>query len=254
MKSCSIPKDYYTGKTKGYAFIIFYAERDAKFAQESCSERLFMDKLLSVSFAYEKKNSRSRSRSPSQSSKLDSEFQTEIESLLKNKEELIKKNTEIRSENEKLKKELWEYAELKKSLKDELTAYKTQKVIFLPCGHSKLVSLQEYAFYEEILAQATLSLSAKESENFIILRQLRYKILDILNTKFADHFKCREKVNFLLGKCGHTFATECNLVPAFKKGERFVECRKSMEKLLACGHSQIIECWKEFEVVLCKNC
>lgn len=241
---------------KGYAFIKFSSERDAKFAQETYPDRLFMDKPLIVSYAYDKKTSfsRSRSRSPSNSSKIDLELQSEIDLLLKSKEELLRKNTEVYNENERLKRELSECLELKRSLKKELGVFKTQKMIFLPCGHAKLVSLQENAFYDEILSQATQSLSAKDSENLIIQRQLKYKILDILNTKFNDHFKCREKVTFIIGKCGHIFTTECNFAQMYKKGEKYIDCKQPMEKLLPCGHTQIIECWKEFEVFVCKNC
>ena len=213
-----------------------------------------MGKLLAVNFAYEKKTSRSRSRSPSISPKIDSELQKELENLLKIKEDYVKKNNEISSENEKLKKEFNELTELKKVLKAELKLYKTQKVIFLPCGHSKLISQQENAFYEEILSHASLHLTSKESENHIIQKQLRAKILEILNTKFVDSFKCKEKTSLIIGKCGHIFITECNLVSSYKRGEKSVECHKIIEKLLPCGHTQPVECSKEFEVVVCKIC
>lgn len=254
MKSCTIPKDYYTGKTKGYAFVNFYSEREAKMAQNNCNDRLFMDKLLNVNFAYEKRNSRSRSRSPSTSSKFDLELQSEIESLLKIKEELLKKNSEIYNECDNLRRELSEHKETKKKLKEELSAFKSEKVIFLPCGHSKLISLQENAMYEDILFHATQYLTGKDAENQIIQKQLKNKIIDILSSKFPESFKCKEKVPFIIGKCGHKILTECYLMMAYKRGEKYVECTKTIEKLLPCGHLQKIECFKELEVVVCKSC
>ena len=254
VKSCIIPKDYYTGKAKGYAFVNFYSERDCRFALENCGEKLFMDKLLIVSFAHEKKNSRSRSRSPSNSTKIDSELQSEIESLLKTKEELIKKNNEISFENDKLRRELREQTELKKSLKSQLKSYKNGSVIYLPCGHSKLISVQENTFYEEIFQHALLHLSAKEAENPIILKQLKNRVLEILNSKFPESFKCKEKENFIIGKCGHVFNAECYRVNCYKDKERVIECPKLIEKLLPCGHTHFVECWKEYELFVCKNC
>jgi RNA recognition motif. (a.k.a. RRM, RBD, or RNP domain) len=254
VKNCAIPKDYYSSKPKGYAFINFYTEKDSKFAYDNCGDRLFMDKLLLVKYAHEKKNSRSRSRSPSNSLKIDLEIQSEIEKLLKTKEESIKKNNEILLENEKLAKELKELLGLKKTLKNQIKAYRTGKVVCLPCGHSKLISLQENAFFEEISSHALQILSSKESENPIIQKHLKTRILDILNAKLGGSFKCQEIETFILGNCGHLYTGECSQVNSFKKGDQAIECQKLVEKLLPCGHTQIVQCYKEFEISLCKNC
>jgi len=254
VKSCAIPKDHKTGRIKGYAFINYFSEKDARCAQESCNDRNFMNKLLIVTFAHEKRVSRSRSRSVSNSPQSESDIKSEIHGLKKTRDELQKKNDELYQDCEKIKKDLRGLNDQKKDLKTELGHYRSKKNIFLPCGHSKFIDLQENSILEELMIHANQHLSAKEAENSNIHKQLRGKIIGILANKFPETYKCNEAVSFIIGKCGHRFVTECHALNGYKKGERNPECLKPIEKLLPCGHTQLIECCREMEIVVCKRC
>lgn len=213
-----------------------------------------MNKILIVSYAIDKRVSRSRSRSVSSSPISDSGIQSEIQSLKKTKDDLQKKNDDLHQDCERLKKKIRNLTDQKKDLKNELGHYRSKKNIFLPCGHSKFIDLQENSVLEELMIHANQHLSAKEAENSNIHKQLRGKIIGILASKFPESYKCSEVVSFIVGKCGHRFLTECHSLAAYKKGEKNVECLKPIEKLLPCGHIQLIECCKEMEIVVCKRC
>lgn len=213
-----------------------------------------MNKLLIVSYALEKRVSRSRSRSVSSSPQSDSDIQSEIQSLKKTKDDLQKKNDDLYQDCERLKKKIRNLTDQKKELKNELSRFRLKKNIFLPCGHSKFIDLQENSILEELMIHANQHLSAKEAENSNIHKQLRGKIIGILANKFPETYKCSENVSFIVGKCGHKFSTECHSLAAYKKGEKNVECLELIEKLLPCGHIQLIQCCKEMEIVICKKC
>ena len=177
-----------------------------------------------------------------------------IKEFLKIREDLIKKNDELSQDCERLRKEERELSDRRKVLKNELIYYKNKKNIFLPCGHSKFIELQENAVLEELVTHASSHLSAKEAENSNIQKQLRNKIIALLANKFPETYKCSHKVSFIIGKCGHLFETECSLINLYKRGEKTIECFQHVEKLLPCGHMQLIECFKEMEIVVCKKC
>jgi RNA recognition motif-containing protein len=276
VKNIYIPKDFQTRRTKGYAFVNFFLEEDAQKAQQVLNNSVFQNKSLIVTFAHEsqpgsEKKYRQRSRSPRphrspissgssnlpssrSSSEADHKLQSEVNSLKKKKDELKKKINEINQDCDKLRKEAKDLNERRKYLKNELNIFRNKKNIFLPCGHSKFIELQESAVLDELINHASSHLSVKEAENSNIQKQVRSKVIAILAYKFPDTFKCREKVSFIIGKCGHMFETECFLISAYKKGDKVIECVQHIEKLLPCGHTQLIECYKEMDFFVCKKC
>ncbi|CAG9311223.1 rbpD [Blepharisma stoltei] len=271
---CSIPKEFNTGRPKSFGFVTFSTEDDAARALEATDRKNFLGKSLLITYAYGNRRkdmrygspkystrSRSRSRSWSRSRNpipknltLESELKNWCEQVSRLNDELHKKNLSLIKQNEDLSQELRKAKIRKDSLKKELESYKSQTMIFLPCGHQKNVLPREKNLIDDLYELGISKLTPEERMNETLLRQLKSKIFYIMEGKFPNIYKCKQKENFIIGTCGHIAQAECWDIRNIKKNQKKVACTELVDKILPCGHTEKVECSKISELTICKIC
>lgn len=261
---CTIPKEFNSGRPKSFGFVTFLTEDDAARALEGTNRKNFLGKSLLITYAYGKGRkesrygsprfrSRSRSRSPPKTLSIESELKTRCELLSRSNDELHNKNILLLKQNEELIQDLKDSKNRKELLKKELETYKSQTMIFLPCGHHKNVAPREKNLIDDLYDLGVGKLLPEERMNELVLRSIKTKIFYIMEAKFPDIYRCRVKETFLLGGCGHRGSAECCEIRNLKKNAKKYMCSQLVEKVFQCGHTDKTECSRSQDV-LCKLC
>lgn len=232
---------------------------------------LYNSKILNVSYAmtprkpfeftrcspssYSSRSKRSRSRTPPKKVRSDDiKLREKIEDLTKKNQDLFAKNVRYLKDVEDqrviiadLRKEIY-------GLKSELESSKSESQIFLPCGHSKEVKSRDKVLLDELMKEAVENLTIEERKNENILRKLRSKIFYIMERKLPDSYKCSAKETIIRGECGHTLTAECWEIRSYKRGDKLMYCNQMVEKILICGHRDLVMCSKSVEGNTCTRC
>jgi hypothetical protein len=235
IKDISIPKDHSTGRSKGFAFIDFYSEEDAKAALIECEGKAVFSSQVRVSYAHKhparsrqtdrsSSHRRSRSRSQSNTTSVSSDLRRKIEAVTKDNKSTQLKISEVQAEIEASKAKLSEAKDEFSRITTELSNFETAGQIFLPCGHLKTLKRNDIEFLDGIYETAVLQLSDTERKNERLLLKLRSKIFYKVEQKRPEIYKCRQEEPWTLSECGHKVQAECCEIRLHEKGVKVIAC------------------------------
>jgi hypothetical protein len=194
----------------------------------------------------------SRSRSPVQSYK-QHEFHKRRSKLVSTNEELYETKLELLNEKKKLVNELKDVKRKIESLQTTLDEYKSNTIIFLPCSHSKTISIKNKQLLDSTFATAVERLTEEEMKNEILLRQLRSKIFYSIEAKYPEIFKCNYLEKYTNENCGHKSTAECHEIKKFTKQSQWPLCKYKISVNFDCGHSELFECYSK-QIISCSRC
>lgn len=199
--------------------------------------------------SHRKHHSRSRSPhyfKPQDNYKLRSKLQKKIESLRSQKNQLIDLKKRLRDEKKDLFKEI-------ECLKNSLESYKFGTLIFLPCGHQKIVNQKHKTMLDETFEKALDKMTQDELKNEIFLRQIRSKIFYSLEGLYPDIFRCTQMQKYTNERCGHVSTAECYETKRYARQLQYPACAVKVETVFDCGHSEFIECFQRLNAK-CGKC
>jgi alanyl-tRNA synthetase len=185
------------------------------------------------------KNSPRRSRSPSRSKK---SLKKHREDLSKVVQQLKSKKNRLTDEKNHLRDDIKEFKKEIELLKSSLESYKSGALIFLPCGHQKIVKTKFKEDLDETFKKALDKLTQEELKNEIFLRQMRSKIFYALESINPEAYRCSQLQRYVNERCGHTSTAECHETKKYAKQLQYPPCSFKLEVQFECGHSDFVEC------------
>jgi len=243
---CTIPKDYQTGEIRPFGFVTFSSETEAGKAMEHLDNTDFLGRTLQVKYAKRRSPPRwSRSPSPHKKRRLESELKDRVEELQRSKSDLMTENSDLR-------RSLKNHKKRKEELKKEVEAYRSNSLIFLPCGHSKLVSCREKFLLEDLSKEALELLDQNQRNDANIARKVKARVAETLESKFPDFYRCRKQVT-IINACGHDYTANCWEIRNFSKNRISPNCIVPVEVVFECGHKTSAECFNKGNVI-CRIC
>ena len=192
------------------------------------------------SFQNSRSKHRSRSRSPqyfkpNDSYKTRSKLLKKIDFLRSQKIQLIESKKKLRDEKKELLKEI-------ECLKSSLESYKFGTLIFLPCGHQKIVNQKHKTLLDQTFEKALDKMTQDELKNEIFLRQIRSKIFYSLECLYPEIFRCTQMQRYTNERCGHVSTAECHETKRYARQLQYPGCVIKIETVFDCGHSEFVEC------------
>lgn len=230
-----MPKDYSTGRPRGYAFINFFTNEEAKRGLEDPDLKQAFGPYMKISYAHNPPNkssknrssskrcSRSRSSSPIKERTVD-ELELKIEVISKENKAFRAKISTLQDEINGCKAVLANCVSDYTQFKLNLDIQEATSQIFLPCGHLKLLNLKDIEFIDGLYEAAVMRLSEAERRNERFLMKLRSKIYYRVEQKRPEVYRCWHKENWTIRTCRHTIQAECSDIRLHEKGVKYLDC------------------------------
>ena len=255
----AIPRDRSSGRKRNYGFVHFASEEEALNTYQRCEQ--FTPRIdnipVTVSWAYgsktDKNFSPSRTRySKSRSPRRPNDWRGKADNLSRKVEALQNEKQSLLDELSKVEKKSRTFKAMTEEVRAEIDKFKSQPLLSLPCGHSKLVQPKDKYLLNDLYKEAVSLLPTKEKTNKLVLKALKAKIFAIVETKDPDTYRCEQVETAILGACGHIVQLPCYQIREFSKHP--YQCKEMVEKMLACGHKETVSCFKSSGLISCKLC